>query len=49
MASLPVVIFQFAMSPYESWHELAWGGALIITATVLGVSILARLLGAERK
>ena len=49
MASLPVVIFQFAMSPYEAWHELAWGGALIITVAVLGVSILARLLGAERK
>jgi phosphate transport system permease protein len=49
MASLPVVIFQFAMSPYETWHELAWGGALIITVAVLGVSILARLLGAERK
>jgi phosphate transport system permease protein len=49
MASLPVVIFQFAMSPYESWHELAWGGALIITVAVLGVSILARLLGAERR
>lgn len=49
MASLPVVIFQFAMSPYESWHELAWGGALIITVAVLGVSILARILGAERK
>jgi phosphate transport system permease protein len=49
MASLPVVIFQFAMSPYESWHALAWGGALIITVAVLGVSILARLLGAERR
>jgi phosphate transport system permease protein len=49
MASLPVVIFQFAMSPYESWHELAWGGALIITVAVLGVSILARVLGAERR
>jgi phosphate transport system permease protein len=49
MASLPVVIFQFAMSPYETWHELAWGGALIITVAVLGVSILARLVGSERK
>ncbi|HYJ35530.1 MAG TPA: hypothetical protein VEV64_05195, partial [Rhizomicrobium sp.] len=44
MAALPLVINQFAASPYEDWHELAWGGALLITATVLGLSILARLL-----
>jgi len=44
MASLPVVIFQFALSPYDDWHKLAWTGALIITATVLGLSIVARAL-----
>ncbi len=44
MASLPAVIFQFAMSPYEDWHHLAWAGALIITATVLSLSIIARSL-----
>ncbi len=44
MASLPVVIFQFAMSPYEDWHRLAWAGALLITFTVLALSILARVL-----
>ena len=43
MASLPVVIFQFAMSPYEDWHRLAWAGALLITATVLTLSIVARV------
>ena len=35
MASLPVVIFQYAMSPYDDWHALAWGGAILITAAVL--------------
>ncbi len=44
MANLPVVIFQFAMSPYDNWRELAWGGALIITFSVLGLNILSRLL-----
>ncbi len=44
MASLPAVIFQFAMSPYEDWHRLAWAGALIITAAVLALSIVARIL-----
>ena len=43
MANLPVVIFQFAMSPYENWIRLAWGGALIITLTVLILNILARV------
>ncbi len=47
MASLPAVIFQYAMSPYDDWHALAWAGALLITAAVLALSILARLL--ERK
>ena len=44
MANLPVVIFQFAMSPYDNWRELAWGGALIITFSVLGLNILSRIL-----
>ncbi|UJP04559.1 MAG: phosphate ABC transporter permease PstA [Nitrosomonas sp.] len=43
MANLPVVIFQFAMSPYESWQQLAWSGALLITLTVLGLNIAARI------
>ncbi len=43
MANLPVVIFQFAMSPYENWQHLAWAGALIITLGVLVLSILARV------
>jgi phosphate transport system permease protein len=44
MASLPVTIFKFAMSPYENWQHLAWAGVLLITITVLGLNILARLL-----
>ena len=44
MANLPVVIFQFAMSPYENWHRLAWGGAALITLAVLVLNILARAL-----
>ena len=44
MANLPVVIFQFAMSPYDNWRELAWGGALLITFSVLALNILARVL-----
>jgi len=42
MANLPVVIFQFAMSPFEDWKSLAWAGALLITLTVLVLNILAR-------
>jgi phosphate transport system permease protein len=42
MANLPVVIFQFAMSPYEDWQRLAWGGAALITLFVLGINITAR-------
>jgi phosphate transport system permease protein len=49
MASLPVVIFQFAMSPYEDWHRLAWEGALLITATVLTLSIAARILESSKR
>ena len=44
MANLPVVIFQFAMSPYPDWHRLAWGGAILITLSVLFLNILARCL-----
>ncbi len=43
MANLPVVIFQFAMSPYDNWVRLAWGGALLITVTVLILNIVARV------
>jgi phosphate transport system permease protein len=43
MANLPVVIFQFAMSPYDNWINLAWGGALLITLAVLLLNILARV------
>ena len=44
MANLPVVIFQFAMSPYDDWQRLAWAGALLTTAAILGLSVLARIL-----
>ena len=43
MANLPVVIFQFAMSPYDNWVRLAWAGALLITLTVLVLNVLARV------
>jgi phosphate transport system permease protein len=48
MANLPVVIFQFAMSPFENWQSLAWAAALLITASVLGLNILARTLFAQK-
>ena len=48
MANLPVVIFQFAMSPYENWVNLAWGGALLITLTVLLLNIIARVVFREK-
>jgi phosphate transport system permease protein len=48
MANLPVVIFQFAMSPYDNWVNLAWGGALLITMSVLGLNILARTFFREK-
>jgi phosphate transport system permease protein len=48
LASLPVAIFQFAISPYEDWHTLAWAGALLVTATVLVLSIIARMLEKKR-
>jgi phosphate transport system permease protein len=44
MANLPVVIYQFAMSPYDNWRSLAWGGALLITFSVLALNILSRTL-----
>jgi phosphate transport system permease protein len=44
MANLPVVIFQFAMSPYADWQRLAWGGALLITFAILVLNIFARVL-----
>jgi phosphate transport system permease protein len=49
VASLPTVIFQFALSPYKEWQQLAWTGALIITFTVLALSIVARALSASSK
>ena len=48
MANLPVVIFQFAMSPYDNWVNLAWGGALLITLTVLALNIVARVVFREK-
>ena len=48
MANLPVVIFQFAMSPYDNWVDLAWAAALLITFAVLGLNILARVLFREK-
>ncbi len=49
MASLPAVIFQYAISPYEDWHDLAWAGALLVTITVLTLSIIARILGNQKR
>ncbi|HEY5379742.1 MAG TPA: phosphate ABC transporter permease PstA [Pseudolabrys sp.] len=49
VSSLPVVIFQFALSPYKDWQDLAWTGALIITLAVLALSITARFLGGQSK
>jgi phosphate transport system permease protein len=43
LANLPVVIFQYAMSPYDQWHALAWAGAFVLTAFVLGLNLLVRL------
>lgn len=49
MANLPVVIFQFALSPYDDWQRLAWGGALIVTAAILILNIIARTLSSGRQ
>ncbi|MGB3067957.1 MAG: phosphate ABC transporter permease PstA [Ottowia sp.] len=48
MASLPVVIYQFAMSPYENWQHLAWAGVFLITIAVLGLNVLARSLSRSK-
>ena len=48
MASLPVTIFKFAMSPYENWQKLAWAGVFLITMAVLGLNILARIITRAR-
>ncbi|RZI43003.1 phosphate ABC transporter permease PstA [Herbaspirillum sp. HC18] len=48
MANLPVVIYQFAMSPYDNWRTLAWGGAMLITFSVLGLNILSRTLFSQK-
>jgi phosphate transport system permease protein len=48
MASLPVTIFKFAMSPYQNWQELAWAGVFLITVAVLGLNILARVLTRQK-
>jgi phosphate transport system permease protein len=48
-ASLPVTILQFAMSPYENWQQLAWGGVFLITLAVLGLNVLARALSGEKR
>lgn len=49
MASVPVVVFQYAMSPYDSWHSLAWAGAFMVTVFVLCTSLIARAIIARRK
>jgi phosphate transport system permease protein len=48
MSNLPVVIFQFAMSPYDDWQKLAWVGSLIITFGVLALNIIARAMAREK-
>lgn len=48
LANLPVVIYQFAMSPYDNWRSLAWGGALLITFSVLGLNVLSRTLFSQK-
>ena len=49
LASVPVVVFQYAMSPYDTWHELAWAGAFMVTVFVLCTSLIARAIIARRK
>jgi phosphate transport system permease protein len=48
LANVPVVIFQYAMSPYDEWHALAWAGAFVLTAFVLGLNLMVRYLARER-
>lgn len=49
MANLPMMIFQYAMSPYSNWQELAWAGALLITLTILAINLVLRLFWREPK
>ena len=49
LANLPVVIFQYAMSPYDEWHALAWAGAFVLTAFILGLNILVRLMARRER
>lgn len=49
MANLPTVIFQFALSPYDGWQRLAWGGALLVTVAILALNILARFLAGSSR
>ena len=49
LASVPVVIFQYAMSPYDSWHALAWAGAFIVTLFVLVLSLVSRAVILRKK
>jgi phosphate transport system permease protein len=49
LANLPVVIFQYAMSPYDEWHALAWAGALVLTLFVLGLNLAVRFLARRGK
>lgn len=49
LANLPVVIFQYAMSPYDDWHALAWAGAFVLTVFVLGLNIAVRLIARRGK
>jgi phosphate transport system permease protein len=49
LASVPVVVFQYAMSPYDSWHSLAWAGAFMVTVFVLCTSLIARAIIARRR
>ena len=49
LANVPVVIFQYAMSPYDEWHELAWAGAFVLTAFVLALNIVVRLIARRGK
>ena len=49
LANVPVVIFQYALSPYDSWHSLAWAGAFVLTVLVLALSLLVRFVVRERK
>jgi phosphate transport system permease protein len=49
LANVPVVIFQYAMSPYDDWHQLAWAGAFVLTAFVLGLNVAVRLIARRGK